>query len=353
MSCCPGSLRRPDDLVAAGLIPPAAARRLAPVVERYPMALTAALAALIDPADPADPIARQFIPDPAELRTAPEERDDPIGDARYSPVPGLVHRYPDRVLLAPVLSCPAYCRFCFRRARVGQAAPPLDDAQIDAALAYVTAQTTVREVVLTGGEPLMLGAARLGRLRERLAAIPHLDVVRVHTRLPIVDPGRVDAAMVAALAGAADAAGPAVWVAVHVNHPRELAPPARAALARLAAAGLPLLSQTVLLRGVNDTVETLEALLRALVRARVRPYYLHHPDLAPGTAPFRPTIAEGQALLRALRGRLSGIALPHYVLDIPGGFGKVPVGPGYLRADGTVCDPNGAAHPYPPAGRDA
>jgi len=339
--------RRPTELVEAGLIDNDALAAVEAAAAAFPMLLPRTLAALIDPADPADPIARQFIPRAEELEIRPEDRPDPIGDQTYSPQTGIVHRYPDRVLLTPILTCAAHCRFCFRRTRVGDAAAAMTPAEIDAALAYVAARPGVREVVITGGDPLMLGPRRIGALLAALAEIPHLDLVRFHTRLPVVEPGRIDAAMVAALSPPPEA-GFAVWVAVQVNHPRELGPDADTALARLADAGLPLLSQTVLLKGVNDSAATLEALFRALVRRRVRPYYLHHPDLAPGTGHFRPTLAEGRALMRALRGRLSGIAQPTYVLDIPGGFGKVPVGPDYWDEEAkTVTDPNGGRHLRP------
>ncbi|MDO8608069.1 MAG: lysine-2,3-aminomutase-like protein [Phaeospirillum sp.] len=342
----PITLRRVGDLVAAGLIDPAEAPVIERVGARYAVAVTPAVAGLIDPADPHDPIARQYVPSAAELITAPEELSDPIGDISHSPVRGVVHRYPDRALLTPLLVCPVYCRFCFRRARVGDAAATLSDAETEAALAYVAGRPELREVIVTGGDPLMLTPQRIESLLRRLAAISHLELVRFHSRVPVADPERVTPALVAALRppGGADLA---VWVAVHVNHPRELSALAKTALARLSDAGIPLLSQTVLLRGVNDRAETLEALMRALVRNRVRPYYLHHLDLAPGTGHFRTSIAEGQALMRALRGRLSGIAQPTYVLDIPGGAGKVPVGPGYWdEADSHVTDPDGERHAY-------
>ncbi len=340
------TLRAPAELVAAGLIAAADLAAVEVVAARYAVALTPAVAELIDPADPADPIARQYVPTAAELDTRPEEMSDPIGDAAYSPLNGLVHRYPDRVLLTPLLVCPVYCRFCFRRSRVGDGGATMTEADIDAALAYVLARPKLREVILTGGDPLMLPPARLRRLVARIAAIPHIEVVRVHSRVPLSDPGRVTPDLAAALQSGRG--GAAVWLAVHVNHPRELSDKARDALALLADAGVPLLSQTVLLKGVNDSAEVLDVLMRALVRNRVRPYYLHHPDLAPGTAHLRPSIAEGQALMRALRGRLSGIAQPTYVLDIPGGFGKVPVGPDYWDGGvGEVRDPKGRTHTYP------
>jgi lysine 2,3-aminomutase len=336
------TLRSPQDLLDAGLISdPEAVERVA---QAYAVALTPAVVDLIDSADPHDPIALQYVPRSEELVTMPEERADPIGDAAYSPVKGLVHRYPDRVLLTPLLVCPVYCRFCFRRARVGDGEATLSEAEIGAALDYVAAHPEIHEVILTGGDPLMLPAPRLGVLLGRIQAIAHVELVRIHSRVPVSDPERVTPDL-ARLLGEADKP---VWLAVHVNHPRELSPQACAGLALLARAGVPLLSQTVLLKGVNDSVPVLEDLFRALVRNRVRPYYLHHPDLAPGTSHFRPAIAEGQALMRSLRGRLTGIAQPTYVLDIPGGAGKVPVGPGYWDAEGEmVTDPAGTGHVYP------
>jgi lysine 2,3-aminomutase len=342
--CHRRTLRTAAELVEAGLARPSP--ELDRVAAASVVAVPPALAALIDPADPADPIARQFVPSAAELRTAPEERGDPIGDDAFSPFKGLVHRYPDRVLLKPVLVCPVYCRFCFRREAVGDAGAALSPADLDRAFAYVAARPAIREIVVTGGDPFMLSPARLADLLARASAADHVDVLRFHTRVPVADPGRVTPGLAAALK--APPGGPAVWVSVHVNHPRELGADAAAALARLADAGLPLVSQSVLLKGVNDDAATLEALFRALIRHRVRPYYLHHPDLVRGTAHFRPSIAEGQALMRALRGRLSGIAQPTYVLDIPGGAGKVPVGPDWL-GQGGVTDPGGAVHPYPVA----
>lgn len=341
------SQTRPDE--AAAVDPAATEAALARVAARYAVAITPAMAGLIDPADPADPIARQFLPDPRELATAPGETADPIGDHPHSPVPGVVHRYPDRVLLKLIHACPVYCRFCFRREMVG---PDGDGVLAGPALAvaldYVRARPEIWEVILTGGDPFMLSARRAGAVTAALAAIDHVRVARWHTRVPIVDPDRVTPDFVAALR----APDLATYVAVHCNHPRELTAAARAALARLADAGIPLLAQTVLLAGVNADAVTLEALFRALVEARVKPYYLHHPDLAPGTAHHRLDLAAGRDIVGALRGRLSGIAQPTYVLDIPGGHGKAPVGPEacVLDADGAcrVRDPAGRWHAYPP-----
>jgi lysine 2,3-aminomutase len=340
------TLRTPADLAKAGLIAQHRAAALAPVAERYAVAVTPAIAALIDPHDLRDPIARQFLPSEAELDIRPEELADPIGDDAHSPMEGIVHRYPDRVLLKLTHLCATYCRFCFRRETVGPGqSRALDGPALDAAFAYIEGRPEIWEVILTGGDPMVLSPRRLREAMQRLAAIGHVRIVRLHTRLPVVDPGAVSPELIDALA----CPGKAVYVAVHANHPRELTPEARAACARLTGAGIPLLSQTVLLRGVNDDAETLGALMRAFVETRIKPYYLHHPDLAPGTAHLRVALEDGQALMRALRGRWSGLCQPTYVLDIPGGHGKVPVGPGYLHDD-EVEDPNGTRHRYPPKG---
>lgn len=304
------------------------------------------MAAQIDRDAPADPIARQFVPDARELVTHPDEMADPLAEARLSPVPGLVHRYPDRVLLKLTHTCPVYCRFCFRREVVGPAGdPPLTGEAFEQAIAYIEAAPAIFEVILTGGDPLILSPRRIAEVTERLSSIPHVKVLRWHTRVPVVEPARVTDALAAAL----KSQHAAVYVALHANHPREFTTEARAAVARLVDAGIPLLSQSVLLRGVNDDADTLADLMRTFVALRVKPYYLHHMDPAPGTAHFRTTIAEGQALMRSLRGRVSGLAQPTYVLDIPGGHGKVPVGPGYVDGD-TVADPFGGRHDLPERG---
>ena len=339
------ALRSPDDLLRAGLVAPERLPALQAVAARYAVAVTPAMVELIDPADPHDPLARQFMPDPAELRVLPEERADPVGDDAHSPVKGVVHRYPDRVLLKATHTCAVYCRFCFRRETVGpDGAGTLTPEELDAAFAYIASNPQVWEVVLTGGDPLVLSPRRLADIMRRLEAVEHVRVVRLHTRVPCVDPARVTTELVAALR----CEGRAVWVALHADHPRELTPAARAACARLVDAGVPLVSQSVLLRGVNDDPQTLAALMRAFVETRIKPYYLHHADLAPGTSHLRTTLDEGRALARAIRGEVSGLAQPTYVLDIPGGHGKVPVGPDHW--DGaTVEDPWGRRHPYPPA----
>lgn len=319
------TLRDTAALSEAGLLPPTADLvGLEAVQARYAIAVTPAMAALIDPADPRDPIAAQYIPDPAELRTAPHEIEDPTADAPFTPVPGVVHRYPDRALLKPLLACPVYCRFCFRREVVGPDGGLLTTAQLEAAIAWFERTPAVREVILTGGDPLMLSPRRLTWLLQRLAAIPHLELLRIHSRVPVADPARVDAALAAALTMEKP-----LYLCVHANHAREFTAEAMVALRRLTGAGVVLLGQSVLLRGVNDTAEALEDLFRAMLRGRVKPYYLHQLDPAPGTARFSVPPEEGRALLAALRFRVTGLAWPTYVQERPNGGGKAPIGPGW------------------------
>ncbi len=338
------TLRSPSALVEARLTGADRLAALEQVAARYAVAITPAMADLIDPADPNDPIARQFVPDARELERRPEENPDPIGDEAHSPLEGVVHRYPDRVLLKLVNACAIYCRFCFRREMVGPGRGGLSPQALAAALDYIGAHPEIWEVILTGGDPLLISARRLQDVVTRLAAISHVKVIRVHTRVPVVAPERISAALIRALR-----TRKATFVVIHANHPRELTKRARAACARFIDAGIPMLSQSVLLRGVNDDVETLGGLMRALVECRIKPYYLHHADLAPGTGHLRTSIAEGQGLMRGLRGRYSGLCQPTYVLDIPGGFGKSPIGPSYLSEDGAVVeDFNGRRHCYRP-----
>ena len=346
------TLRNMAQLREAGLAPAARAAALDRVAARYAVAITPAMAELIDRDDPDDPIARQFVPQSAELESRPPERTDPIGDDAFSPVEGIVHRCADRVLLKLVHTCPVYCRFCFRREMVGPGGRrSLTADKRDAAYRYISQHPEIWEVILTGGDPLVLAPSLLCEVVGTLAAIDHVKIVRLHTRMPAVAPERITAELVEALR----APGATTYVALHANHPRELSPAARAACARIVDAGIPMLSQTVLLRGVNDDVDTLSALMRAFVECRIKPYYLHHPDLAPGTGHLRSSIAAGQDLMRQMRGRVSGLCQPAYVLDIPDGAGKVPIGPNYIStaADGAgqgyeVRTINGGLHTYPP-----
>ena len=347
------TLKTAEDLVSAGLIAPERREEAAAIAARYAIAVSPAAARLIEPADSDDPIARQYLPDARELIRHPAEVADPIGDGLKSPLRGLVHRYRDRVLIKLVAVCAVYCRFCFRREMVGPGAQALSAEEFAAALAYVRARPQIWEAVLTGGDPLVLSPRRLAETTQALAAIPHLKVLRWHTRLPVAAPERATKAMARALC---HGHGKTVYVALHANHPRELTDEARAACRRLIDAGATLVSQSVLLKGVNDDADTLEALMRAFVEARVKPYYLHHPDLAPGTAHFRVSVARGRALMRELRKRLSGLAMPIYVLDQPDAHGKTPIGPSYAAEadDGswTIVDAEGDGHVYRDALRD-
>jgi lysine 2,3-aminomutase len=353
------TLREPAELVAHGLARAADLPDLEKVAARYAVAVTPDIAALIDPDDPNDPIARQFIPRAEELVTGPNENPDPIGDHVHSPVAGIVHRYPDRVLFKLVHVCAVYCRFCFRREMVGPGkATALSQATYNSAIDYIRAHSEIWEVILTGGDPLMLSPRRLAEVTADLAAVDHVRVIRIHTRVPVADPVRISGEMIAAL----KVKGATTWVALHANHVRELTDGARAACAAMVDAGIPMVSQSVLLRGVNDNAAALEALMRAFVECRIKPYYLHHGDLAPGTSHLRTTLAAGQELMRGLRGRVSGLCQPDYVLDIPGGHGKAPVGPNYLAQANSfsqqreqpaetryrIVDYCGDVHLYPP-----
>jgi len=317
------------------------------VAKRYAVAVSPAIRALIDPADPADPIARQFLPDVAELTVTPDELADPIADEVHAPLKGVVHRHPDRVLLKAVNACPVYCRFCFRREMVGPGKGALSPSELADALAYIRSRPEIWEVILTGGDPFILSPRRIRQITQALADTGHVKIMRWHSRVPVVEPENVTNELAAALI----APGVTAWVAIHANHPRELTGDARAAIARLAQAGACLVSQTVLLKGVNDDVETLACLMRAFVEAGVKPYYLHHPDLARGTSHFRLGIEEGLALTRELRARISGLAQPLYVLDLPGGHGKVPLDSRNVEktaAGHRIRDLAGCWHDYPP-----
>jgi lysine 2,3-aminomutase len=298
--------------------------------------------------DQHDPLALQYIKSVAEDNDTAYVHDDPIGDHAHSKNPLIIHRYPDRALFLPTDHCAVYCRFCFRKDRVGQGAAIATEADLDTAFTYLETHPAIWEVIFSGGDPLILSPRRLQTLMTRLAALPHIEVVRFHTRLPAVDPKRITQDLAKALS----ASGKATYLVLHVNHADELTPEALVALKLLHEAGIILLSQTVLLKDVNNNTETLEHLLRKLVAHRVKPYYLHHPDLVKGTQHFRVSLDEGMQIMKELRGKISGLCWPTYVLDIPGGFGKVPVNQSYItKSDDTtwvVEDIYGASHIYPP-----
>ena len=339
------TLRTAAQLVAHKFIAGDMLDQIEAVSRKYAIALSSQIHRLIEPGNGADPIAAQFIPTAAELVTSSDELEDPIADDAHSPTPGIVHRYPDRVLLKPVHVCAVYCRFCFRREMVGPGGESLDEADMAKALEYIASRPEIWEVVITGGDPLILSPRRLRAIMQRLDTIPHVGVVRFHSRIPVAKPETVTRDLLDALK-----INKAVYIVLHTNHVRELSQEARLACARFIDAGFPMLSQTVLLRGVNADAKILEQLFRALVAMRIKPYYLHHGDLAKGTQHFRTSIAAGQRLMHELRGTVSGLCQPTYVLDIPGGHGKVPIGPEYLRLreDGAyrVVDYRGESHTY-------
>jgi lysine 2,3-aminomutase len=303
----------------------------------------AGLAASNDP--DADPIAAQFIPRRAELEPLPYESPDPIGDARWLVAERLVHHYPDRVLLLVSDRCATYCRHCFRRHFTGNGGGRVSEDQLEEICAYLAKTPAVREVLLSGGDPLMLSDRDLDAIITRLRAVDSGYIIRICTRLPVVLPSRVTDSLARML----ESHG-AVWVVIHTNHPREVTDEFRAGVRRLLGAGVPVLNQTVLLRGVNDDADTLESLFRGLVRAGVKPYYLFQGDLASGTAHFRVPVERGIELMRTLRGRLSGLALPTYAVDLPGGAGKVPVESSLLRTEPDAYvfrAADGTEHRYP------
>jgi lysine 2,3-aminomutase len=296
-----------------------------------PMRIPRSYLDLIDWTDPADPLRRQVLPLPEEQSVLPDDLRDPIGDEANSPVPGLVHRYPDRVLFLLTATCAIHCRFCFRREFIGRPGRVLRREQFEAALAYIASHPDIWEVILSGGDPLVFPDSYLASVLARLREISHVRIIRIHTRTPAIVPARLSPALAQLLRSHAP-----VYVVVHVNHPREVSEAFTRHVGYLVDRGVPVLSQTVLLRGVNDAVPTLTALFRRLVEARVKPYYLHQLDRAPGTNHFRVPIAEGQRLMASLRGHISGLCVPTYLLDIPGGHGKVPLTPNYVhpRDDG-------------------
>ena len=345
------TLRSVTDLQEAGFVPENRVQALQQVADRYTVAVTPAMAELIENHREGmiDPIAAQFIPTEAEMVTLPQEISDPIGDYHHSPLKALVHRHGNRVLLKPTLACAVYCRFCFRREMVGPNGDSISQKDVDDALAYIAENKQIHEVILTGGDPLVLSAARLQSLMQRLHAMPHLRYIRLHTRIPIVQPGKISREVAEGLRGPKP-----VYMAVHANHAREFTPQAAQALARLADGGIVLLGQSVLLKNINNTLEALADLCETMLQHRVKPYYLHHPDLAIGTSHFRLSLEEGMALMDGLRQRVSGIAVPQYTLDIPAGDGmKIAISRETVRrapSEGTgvyiLRDPTGREYRY-------
>jgi lysine 2,3-aminomutase len=315
-------------------------------VTSLPYAVTPAFAGLARSTDPArDPIAAQYVPTENELVALPYETDDPLGDTSSMVTERLVHRYRDRALLLVSDKCAAYCRFCFRRHFIGRGGGGITDRQLEDACAYLAAAPAVREILLSGGDPLMLSDQELESVIGRLKRVDPRFIIRICTRVPVFLPSRVTESLARTL-GAFDS----LWAVIHANHPRELTDDFRRGVRRLLAAGVPVLDQTVLLRGINDDADTLEELFRGLVKAGVKPYYLFQGDLASGTSHFRVSIEHGIGLMRELRARMSGLALPTYAVDLPRGAGKVPIETALLRieADAYVLrGPDGDEHRYP------
>jgi len=290
-----------------------------------PVAITPYYASLLDPEDPDHPLRRMVVPRPAEFIHSPGEAADPLGEDNHSPVPGLVHRYPDRVLLLAHDFCSTYCRYCTRSRLVGHGEMAATPARLEAALDYIRRTPTVRDVLISGGDPLTLSDVRLDQILSALRAIRHVEIVRLGTKVPAVLPQRITPALCRMLRKHHP-----LWISLHFQHPEECTPEAYQACTRLADAGIPLGAQTVLLKGINDSVETMKELVHRLLQMRVRPYYLFQCDPIYGSAHFRTPITKGIEIIQGLRGYTSGYAVPHYVIDLPGGGGKVPLQPEYF-----------------------
>ena len=317
----------------------------------FRVGVTPYYASLMDPERPECPIRMQAIPTVAEARTAPGEMTDPLGEDTHNPAPRIFHKYPDRVLLMVIDRCAIYCRHCNRRRIVGGDDPPTV-AELDAAIDYIARTPRVRDVLLSGGDPLLLATRQLEAILSRLRAIPHVEIIRIGTRVPVVLPMRVDDELVGMLRRYHP-----LYVNTHFNHPRELTPEARAACERLVDAGVPVGNQTVLLRGINSSVRCMRALMRGLLRSRVRPYYLFQGDTVAGTDHLRTPVEEAIAIMDGMRGWMTGMGIPHLVIDAPGGGGKIPIGPNYVMGWGpgrlTLRNYRGKAIRYPqPAERD-
>ncbi len=314
-----------DELASVIELSPTERDGLARSAALFRVGLTPYYASLMDPGNDSCPIRMQAIPHPAEADVRDEELRDPLGEDTHNPAPSVVHKYPDRVLFLVVDRCGIYCRHCNRRRLVGGDDPPTT-ADLEAGLAYIARTPRIRDVLLSGGDPLLLSTRRLGSVLARLRAIPHVETIRIGTRLPVVCPMRIDDELVATLR-----AHHPLFVNTHFNHVKELTPEARAACERLVDAGIPVGNQTVLLRGINSSIASLRALMRGLLRSRVKPYYLFQGDTVLGTDHLRTPVETAMGLYEGLRGWMNGMAVPMLVLDAPGGGGKVPIVPSYIE----------------------
>lgn len=291
----------------------------------FRMAITPYYASLMDPKDPMCPIRLQAVPSKNELVTLPYEMDDPLHEEQCSPVPGIVHRYPDRVLFIVTRMCAMYCRHCTRRRMVGEEDEPISEAEMDSAIAYIAKTPQIRDVLISGGDPLTLSDAVLEKIISRLRAIKHVEIIRIGTRTPVTLPMRITKELADMLKKYQP-----IWINTHFNHPREITPLSLKACSAIVDAGIPLGNQSVLLRNVNDNTDIMKELLLKLVMARVRPYYLYQCDLSRGIGHFRTRVETGIEIIRNLTGSISGFAVPKFVIDAPKGGGKVPINPEYV-----------------------
>ena len=298
------------------------------VALRYPVRLTDYYAALIK--KPGDAIWKQCMPDVRELEDH-SQCPDPLDESALSPVPCLIHRYPDRAVLLVSNRCPVYCRFCMRKRLVGGGDAPMSDDDLQNALNYIAANSSIHDIILSGGDPLMLDDESLLKILTGLRKIPHVAIIRIGTRMPVTLPERITPQLCTLLKKYHP-----LYINTHFNHPDEITEASSKACALLADAGIQLGNQTVLLRGVNDSIETMQRLNTGLLAIRVRPYYLHQMDLVQGTAHFRTSVSTGLEIIRGLRGHISGLAVPHYVIDLPGGKGKVAILPDDVEINGTT-----------------
>lgn len=318
-------LRSINDLREAGV----SVAMNAEIEERYDIGVSAHVLNLVQDKDApiSDPVGRQYIPSNEELFIKHDEEFDPIGDELYSPTRGIVHRYSDRALFKVTSVCGVYCRYCFRREMIGVGAQHLSEDDFDAAISYIRSHSEIWEVILTGGDPFVLSPRKLQKVIDALEGIEHVRVIRIHSRIPIADPAKIDETILSVLKRSSKA----LQVVLHVNHRAEISSFVRTKILSLKAVNCTLYSQSVLLKGVNDDASVLENLFKELIVMGIKPYYLHHLDRAKGTSHFRVSIEEGKQIMRMLQGRISGIALPKYMLDIPGGHGKIPIN------DESVC----------------
>jgi lysine 2,3-aminomutase len=338
------SLKTVDDLKNYGFISEEEVHIYRKVTEKFNVLIPPSMLNLMLQESNEGSIRQQFLPSLQELIETNSELSDPTGDNTHEVVKGVIHRYPDRCLLKVASVCPIYCRFCFRKELIGPRKDSLTRAELQMAYDYIRSQSGIWEVILTGGEPFILKPKKIADIVNSLASIEHVEIIRIHTRVPVVDPARISLDLIQALKS-----NKTVYVVLSANHPNEFTPEMEKACARLVNAGIPMLSQTVLLKGINNDVDILSRLMKLFVKNRIKPYYLHHPDLAKGTSHFRLTIEEGQQLVRDLQRKISGLCQPTYMLEIPGGHGKMTIGPCYAEKKGAswfIEDHHGNAHRY-------